>query len=229
MWGVWRLHGVQAVPTPCVNQRPPRPVQTEGRRSATPLFHSALSLGQLPRQVSARATLRWPPARCAACLVSLWAQNLRKTASTRVGTRGQDPAGAVENMRRLGLIRPQDLVPSPSLGGPPAAGRQRVFVGASGSVIACSLDCGWSLAIAWVPRTGAVCPASVLLSGSSRGRTCRNTCRTPPRACSVSNAALPSAKCQAGTYAAYPVQQSRYMRCWLFSHIGGRRAVTTRE
>ena len=56
------------------------------------------------------------------------------------------PAGAVENMRRLGLIRPRDLLPSPSLGGPPAAGRQRVFVGKSSlcrrmfsglSVVAC--------------------------------------------------------------------------------------------
>ena len=38
------------------------------------------------------------------------------TSVKRVGTRGiRRPAGAVENMRRLGLIRPRDLVPSPSL------------------------------------------------------------------------------------------------------------------
>ena len=37
-----------------------------------------------------------------------------------------------------------DLVPSHSLGGPPAAGRQRVFVGVSGGVDACSLDNVWS-------------------------------------------------------------------------------------
>ena len=54
------------------------------------------------------------------------------TSVKRVGTRGIRPsAGAEEKMRRLGLVRPQDLVPSPSLGGPPAAGRQRVFLGAS--------------------------------------------------------------------------------------------------
>ena len=29
----------------------------------------------------------------------------------------------------LGMMKPRDLVPAPSLGGPPAAGRQRVFVG----------------------------------------------------------------------------------------------------
>ena len=75
-------------------------------------------------------------------------------------------AGAVENMRRLGLIRPRDLVPSPSLG-------------ASGSVVESSQDCGWSLAIAGVQRTGAVCRASVHWSRVCGGR-----------ACSVSNAIL---------------------------------------
>ena len=49
-----------------------------------------------------------------------------------------------------------DQTPGPRpVGGPPAAGRQRVFVGASGGVIACSLDCGWSLAIAEAQGTGA--------------------------------------------------------------------------
>ena len=47
--------------------------------------------------------------------------------------------------------------PSPSLGGPPTAGRQRVVVGASGGVVASSLDCAWSLAIAEAQRTGAAC------------------------------------------------------------------------
>ena len=54
------------------------------------------------------------------------------TPMSRAGTRGtRRPAGAAENVRRLVMIRPLDLVPSPSLRGPPAAGRQRVFVGAS--------------------------------------------------------------------------------------------------
>ena len=74
------------------------------------------------------------------------------TSVERVGTRGiRRPAGAVENMRRLGLIRPWDLVPSPSRWRASAAGRQRVFVGASGGVVARPLDCVWSLAIAGGP------------------------------------------------------------------------------
>ena len=87
----------------------------------------------------------------------------------------------MENMRRLGLIRPRDLVPSPSLGGPPAAGRQRVFVGSSGSAVACSLDCGWSLAIAGVHRAGAVCRAQP---------SCPAHLPYTSRACSISNAIL---------------------------------------
>ena len=59
----------------------------------------------------------------------------------------------------------------PLFGGPPAAGRQRVFVGNSACVDACSPDCGWSLAIARVKRTGEV-------SRRGKGR----TCRTPPSA-----------------------------------------------
>ena len=74
--------------------------------------------------------------------------------------------GAVENMRRLGLIRPRDCVPSPSLGGPPAAGRQRVFVGTSGGVVASSLDSVWSSAIAGVQGTGACSRLSRPVPGS---------------------------------------------------------------
>ena len=94
-------------------------------------------------------------------------------------------------MRRLGLIRPQDLVPSRSLGGPPAAGRQRVFVEASGGVVACSLDNVWSLAVAGVQGTEACSRLSPPVPGPRGGR--GHTCRTPPRACSVSNATSPSA------------------------------------
>ena len=53
-----------------------------------------------------------------------------------------------------------------------------------------------------------------------------HTCRTPPRACSVSNATSQSAECQAGTQSACQ-QRLRYMRGWSFLHIGGRRAATT--
>ena len=57
------------------------------------------------------------------------------------------PAGAVKNMRRLGLT-----------------GRQRVFVEASRGVVASSLDCGWSLAIAGRYRGPWPVRASVVLS-----------------------------------------------------------------
>ena len=105
------------------------------------------------------------------------------TPMSRVVTRGIRPtAGAVENMRRLGLVRPRDLVPSPSLGGPPAAGRQRIFVGAS----SLCRDGAWSLAIAGASGTGACSRLSPPVLGPRGGR--GHTCRTPPRACSVSNA-----------------------------------------
>ena len=84
--------------------------------------------------------------------------------------------------------------------------------GPARSVAACSLDCGWSLAIAGVQGTIACSRLSppVLGPRGSRG----HTCRTPPRA------ATPS------TYAAYQVQQRlRYMRCWWFASLGAAVAV----
>ena len=116
----------------------------------------------------------------------------------RVGTRGiRPPAGAVENMRRLGLIRPRDLVPSPSRRRAAAAGRQQVFVGASGGVIACSLDSVWSLAIAGVQWTGACSRLSPPVPGPRGGR--GHTCRTLRGTGSVGNTTSPSVQCQAGT------------------------------
>ena len=50
MSGAWRqtgLHGVYAVPTPCVTPRLPRPVQTGGGHSATPSSTQLVSLGRL--------------------------------------------------------------------------------------------------------------------------------------------------------------------------------------
>ena len=50
MSGAWRqtwMRGVQAVPTPRVNRRPPRPVQTGGGRSVTPSSTQLLALGRL--------------------------------------------------------------------------------------------------------------------------------------------------------------------------------------
>ena len=80
---------------------------------------------------------------------------------------------------------------------PPAAGCQRVFVGASGGVIACSLDCVWSLAIAGAQETGACSRLSLPVPGPRGGR--GHTCRTPPRAGSVRNAILTIKKGTSGS------------------------------
>ena len=78
----------------------------------------------------------------------------------------------------------------PLVGGPPAAGRQRVLVGGRQRCRRKFLDSVWSLTIAGERGLGPV-RASVHLSqvlARSRG----HTCRTPLRACSVSNATSPS-------------------------------------
>ena len=86
-------------------------------------------------------------------------------------------------------------------------------------VISCSLDCVWSLAIAGVQGTGACSRLSRPVPGPRGGR--GHTCRTPPRACSVSNATSQSVKCQAGTYSSYHVQQRlRYVQCWSVLPLG---------
>ena len=61
-------------------------------------------------------------------------------------------------------------------------------MGTSGGVVACSLDCRWSLAIAGAQETGACSRLSRPVPGPRGGR--GHTCRTPPLACSVSNAIL---------------------------------------
>ena len=94
-----------AVPTPCVNQRPPRPVQTGRGRSVTPSSTQLASLGRL-------------------------------------------------------LTTGADQTPGPRPVTLSSEGRPLLAV--NGGV--CSLDGVWSLAIAGVQRTGAVCRASVLLS-----------------------------------------------------------------
>ena len=151
------------------------------------------------------------------------------TSVKRVGTRGiRRPAGAVENVRRLGLIRPRDLVPSPSLGGPPAAGRQRVFVGASSlcrrmfsglSVVAC--HCGGY-------RGPGPVRASVVLSqvlARSRGHTCRTLRGTG----SVSNAILTIRKVPGWHVDVVPSAAEAAVRAVLAVKrlIWGRRAATT--
>ena len=98
--------------------------------TASPLrCRTGLSSGaQRPGKTATLVPSRWSFAR----RHMLGTGELIWTPMSRAGTRGiRRPAGAVENVRRPEMIRPRDLVPSPSLGGPPAAGRQRVFVGAS--------------------------------------------------------------------------------------------------
>ena len=111
------------------------------------------------------------------------------TSVKRVGTRGRrPPAGAVENMRRLGLIRPRD----PSWCPVTLSSEGRPLLAVSGSswgpapcVIACSLDSVWSSAIAGAQATGACSRLSPPVPGPHGGR--GHTCRTPPWACSVSS------------------------------------------
>ena len=92
-------------------------------------------------------------------------------------------------MRRLGLIRPRD--PSWCPRHPLSEGRPLLAVSGSSwgparCVVACSLDCRWSLAIAEAQRTGACSRLSPPVPGPRGGR--GHTCRAPPRACSVGNA-----------------------------------------
>ena len=55
------MRGVLAVPTPCVNHRTPRQVQTGGGHSATPLSIQ-LSLGQFPSSLGYhRPSSSWSP------------------------------------------------------------------------------------------------------------------------------------------------------------------------
>ena len=114
----------------------------------------------------------------------------------------------------------------PLVGGPPAAGRQRVFAGADRCVVACSLESVWSLAIAGAQGTGACSRLSRPVPGPRGGR--GHTCRTPPRACSVSSATSLSVSAR--------LARSRRTRCnrgcgtcgaGPFWSIGGRRAATT--
>ena len=91
MSGAWRatgLHGAQAVPTPCVHQRPPRPVQTGGGRSVDTVTHSARLFGSpAPLRVVRSpvvflvATPLWPPAAALPVWTFCSAQFLRKTAT----------------------------------------------------------------------------------------------------------------------------------------------------
>ena len=102
------------------------------------------------------------------------------TPMSRVGTRGiRSQAGAVENMRPLGLIRPRDLVPSPSRR---RAARCWPSVGLRGGQLAVSSQVPW-IVRGRLPLRGHRGPgpvrASVHLSRVLVEAS--HTCRTPPR------------------------------------------------
>ena len=91
-------------------------------------------------------------------------------------------------------------------------------------VVASSLDSVWSSAM--VQGTGACSRLSPAVPGPRGGR--GHNCRTPPRACSVSNAILTTRKVPGWHVSAYPGATEVAVRAWLVVHfIGGRRAATT--
>ena len=176
MTGEWGCTECRRFPLRACNQRPPRLVQTRGGCSVTPLSTELVFLGRLLFFGVARSpvtflvtTLRWPPVRCAAGLVFL-----------------------------LGAV-PRDQTPGPRPVTLSSEGRPLLAVSGSSwvparSVVASSLDGVWSLAIT-VHRGPEPVRASVPpVPGPRGGR--GHTCRTPPRACSVSNATSPSIECQ---------------------------------
>ena len=120
------------------------------------------------------------------------------TPMSRVGTRGiRRPAGAVENMRRLWLFRPQDFVPSPSHR---RAARCWPSAGLPGGQLAVSSHVLWivcsRLPLRWYRGPGLFapqshCPRSSWRQGSHLPYTSTGLLR--------SNATSPSVKCQAGT------------------------------
>ena len=72
---------------------------------------------------------------------------------------------------------------------------------------------GGRLPLRGAQATGACSRLSPTVPGPRGGR--GHTCRTPPRACSVSNATSQSVECLAGTWSAYQVQQRLlYVRYW---------------
>ena len=169
-------------------------------------------------------TRPWSAVHCAAALDLLWGAVLREGcllgalrmvrlrrmqdteadvdfSETRRHQKDKHLAGAVEDMRRLGLIKPRDPSWCPvtlSLQRSARSGRQRVFVEASSGV---------SSRVLWIvggrlPLRGHKGPGPVRASvppvpGPRGGK--GHTCRTPPRACSVINTTSQSVKCQAGT------------------------------
>ena len=110
-------------------------------------------------------------------------------------------------------------VPSPSLGGPLLAVSGSSW-GPARCVVACSLDSVWSFAIAGAQGTGACSRLTRPVPGPRGGR--GHTCRTPPRACSVSNATSLSVSARLARSRRTQVQQRlRYVRGWSVLVIGG--------
>ena len=132
------------------------------------IVHSALSLGRFPLSLGNRpvvflvATLRWPPVRCAAGLVFLWSAVPRED---RPQCRWEDLCAATggelkwTSVVTRGLGAPDTGTSSrhPLSKGCPLLAVSGSSWGPAEVSVVCSLDCGWSLAIAGVQSTGAVC------------------------------------------------------------------------
>ena len=154
--------GTPRQPTPCLlGHVAVRHFPAPSHRGVRPGWSGGLSLGPLPPRTARRKHRRIAPT----------AQYRRRCA------------------KRLGLVRPRDPSWCPvtsSFGGPPAAGRQRVFSWVASSRVVKSHLGGrmWS-AIAGAQGTGACSRLSPPVPGPHGGR--GHTCRTPPWACSVSS------------------------------------------
>ena len=216
-------------PLRAYEQRLPRQVQTGGGRGTQLVSLGRLLLfGQPGRPVVFLvATRRWPPAAALPVWTFCSAQYLGKTATlvpSRWSFARRHMLGTGELMwtsvKRVGTRRINpSLVPgtllgvsSPSLRGPPAAGRQRVFVGASSlcrrmfsrlPVVACHCG-GTGDRGLFAPQSS--CPRFSLGAGVTPA------VHLP---CSVSNAILTIRKVPGWHVAAYPGATEVAVRAWL--------------
>ena len=178
-------------------------------------------------------TATWCPQVVSLPAGTCWRRELKWTLVKRVGTRGQDPRLCRREHATTGAV--QTPGPRPvtlSSEGRPLLARGSLWGPAEVSSHVLWIACGrlplWGEGGGGrgYRRPGSLPRLSPAVLGPRGGR--GHTCRTSPRACSVSNATSQSVKCQAGTSSAYPVQQRlRYVHGWTVLCIRGRRAATT--
>ena len=147
---------------------------------------------------------------------------------TRRHQRGKTPRWC----RREHATTGTDQTPGPFLVSRHPLSEGRPLLAVSGSsrgparcVVASSLDSVWSLAIAVAQGTWACSRLSPPVPGPRGGR--GHKCRTPPRACSVSNAILAIRKVPGWHVRGVPSAIEVAVHAWLVVRfIGGRRAAT---